>query len=135
MPRKPKEISFIEGKNVSLVGFNKFDKVEKKSVINVMNVYIKKIEERIDYDELKIRLKQHQRNKMFFHEMSAELFINPGSVLSAKFTHKNPYKALSQVMVKLINSIVHQQKKSQRGKSKKLTEKLSKNYKTLRSKK
>ncbi len=114
MPRKPKEISYVEGKNVSLVGFDKLDKIEKDSIMQVMNTYIKKIEERIDYDELKIRLKQHQRNKLFLHEINAELFINPGSVLSAKFTHKNPYKALSQVMVKIVNEIVHQKKKSQR---------------------
>jgi len=114
MPRKTKEISFVEGKNVSLVGFDKLDKVEKESVIQVMNTYIKKIEERIDYDELKIRLKQHKRNKMFLHEIYAELFINPGNVLSAKFHHKNPYRALSQTMTKLINGIVHQKKKGQR---------------------
>ena len=114
MPQKPKEINYVEGKNVSLVGFDKLDKIEKDTIMQVMNTYIKKIEERIDYDELKIRLKQHRRNKLFLHEINAELFINSGNVLSAKFTHKNPYKALSQVMIKIINGIVHQKKKSQR---------------------
>ncbi|UZE93684.1 MAG: hypothetical protein IB618_02865 [Candidatus Pacearchaeota archaeon] len=114
MPRKEKEISIVIGKNVSLVGFNKFDKTEKDSILKVMNTYIKKIEERMDYDELKIRLKQHQRNKLFVHEIKAELFINPGAVLSAKSSHKNPYRALAQVMTKLVNEIIHKEKKGPR---------------------
>ena len=115
MLKKEKAISIVNTKNVSLVGFNKLDKSEQETVKKVMATYIKKIEERIDYNELKIRLKQHQRNKMFIHEISADLLITPGINLNAKFTHKNPYKALAQVMIKIINEIKHQKKKNLRG--------------------
>ncbi len=77
-----------------------------------MSTYIKKIEERTDYEELKIRLKQHQRNKLFIHEIKADLLLTPGVKLNAKFTHKNPYKALAQVMIKIINEIKHQKKRN-----------------------
>lgn len=114
MPNKEKGISIVGGKNVSLVGFNRFDEIEKDSIREVVLTYIKKIEERIDYDELRLRLKQHQRSKMFIHEINAELFVNPGVVLSARAAHKNPYKALAQVMTKLINEIRHRKKKGLR---------------------
>lgn len=112
MAKKEKEISIVSGKNVSLIGFKQFDKSEQKVVKKVMSTYIKKIEERTDYEELKIRLKQHQRNKMFIHEIKADLLLTPGVNLNAKFTHKNPYKALAQVMIKIINEITHQKKRN-----------------------
>ena len=112
MAKKEKEISIVSGKNVSLIGFKQFDKSEQEIVRKVMSTYIKKIEERTDYEELKIRLKQHQRNKMFIHEIKADLLLTPGVNLNAKFTHKNPYKALAQVMIKIINEITHQKKRN-----------------------
>jgi ribosome-associated translation inhibitor RaiA len=111
MPKKEKEISIINSKNVSLVGFKQFDKIEQESVKKVMATYIKKIEERTDYQHLKISLKQHQRNKMFLHEIKADLLLTPGVTLNAEFTHKNPYKAIAQVMIKIINEINHQKRK------------------------
>jgi len=112
MVKKEKEISIVNGKNVSLIGFGAFDKIEQEAVKKVMSTYIKKIEERTNYNELKIRLKQHQRNKLFIHEINADLIITPGISLNAKFEHKNPYKAIAQVMIKLINEISHQKKKN-----------------------
>ena len=116
MPRKEKEISIVKGKNVSLIGLNKFDKSEQEAIKQVMATYIKKIEERTDYDELKVSIKPQQRNKFFIHEISAELFIDPGTVFSAKFTHKNPYKGIAKVMAKLVTRITHQKKRSVREK-------------------
>ena len=117
MVKKEKEIPFIEGKKVSLIGFSKLDKSEEEAVRRVMATYIKKIEERTDYNELKIRLKTHPKSKSFIHEIHSQLLITPGRSLSAKITNKNPYKALAQTMIKLINEITHQKKKKLREKS------------------
>ena len=118
MIKKKKEIQFMEGKNVSLIGFNRLDKSEEEAVRRVMATYIKKIEGRTDYDELRIRLKTHRKSKSFIHEIHSQLLITPGKSLSSKITNKNPYKALAQTMIKLINELIHQEKKKPREKVK-----------------
>jgi len=114
--RKTKEISIVAGKNISLIGFGGIDKSEINSVSNILALYIKKVEDRIDYNELKIRLKQHQKNKVFMHELEAELLVHPGLSFNAKETDKNLYKAISKIMSKLLNKISHEKKKSFREK-------------------
>ena len=111
------EKPLVEGKNISMVGFGKLDSSEREIVKKVIKSYLKKIEAQVDYDELRIRLKTHPKNKTFIHEIYSKLLITPGYSFSAKITHKNPYKALSQAMVKLINEITHQKKKKLRQKS------------------
>ncbi len=112
MPRKDKEISFIVGKNVSMVGFDHLDESEQNKAQEIMSIYLKKVDDRTDYDELRIRLKQHQRAKRFVHEIKAELFLNPGSVLSANSTDKNIYRALAEVMANILTEIEHRKKRN-----------------------
>lgn len=112
MPKMDKEISSVVSKNVRLIGFDDLDESEQFKVQEIMATYIKKIEERTPYEELKLRLKQHQRAKMFIHEISAQLFLNSGTALSATSSNKNMYRALTEVMEKLVNEITHKEKKS-----------------------
>ncbi|MCL6500827.1 MAG: hypothetical protein K6T16_02225 [Candidatus Pacearchaeota archaeon] len=112
MPKGDKEISFVVGKNVSLVGFDELDESEQGKAQEILSTYIKKVEDRTDYDELKIRLKQHHKAKMFVHEIKAELFLNPGTVLSANSTNKNVYRALADVMANILAEVNHRKKGS-----------------------
>lgn len=107
------ETPFAEGKNVSMVGFGKLAEIELETIKQIMPVYIKKLESRTDYTELKIRLKMHQHAKSFIHELDADLFM-PGSHLGAKITHKNLYKALALAMSKLLAEVEHHLKKKAR---------------------
>ena len=105
-----KEISLNSKKNVSLIGFDELDESEQEIMKKLIANYIKKIEDRINYDELKIKLKIHQKGKMFMHEVIGDLYVTKGMALNAGFAHKNPYKAIAQVMNKLINSITHKKR-------------------------
>ncbi len=111
---KTKEISIISGKNTSLVGFGKLAKVEIAKVKEIMATYLAKIDERTDYNELRITLKQHQHSKSFLHELQTELFIHPGVCFSAKLTHKNLYRALALLMTKILRELDHKKKKNPR---------------------
>lgn len=99
-----------ERKNISLVGFDKLSEQELATIKQIMPGYISKLENKMDYLELRIRLKMHQHEKSFMHELDADLFI-PGRQLSAKTSHKNLYKALALTMSKLISGIDHHLKK------------------------
>jgi ribosome-associated translation inhibitor RaiA len=103
-----------ERKNVSLVGFDKLSEEELETVKQIMSSHIGKLENRTDYTELRIRLKIHQHEKSFIHELEADLFI-PGRQLGVKISHKNLYKALALTMSKLISEIDHYLKKKSPG--------------------
>jgi hypothetical protein len=106
--------SFIGGKNVSLVGFDSLDKAELEAVRKIMAVEIRKIEERTDYNQLRIRLKTHPHGKSFIHEFDAELFLNSGKSLDATASDKNIFRGLTTITSKLISEISHLERKSPR---------------------
>lgn len=107
-------ISIVAGKNLALIGFDKLEHVELKTIKEVMAGYIRRLE-RVSYQELKVRLKLHQHAKSFIHELEAELYMH-GTTLNAKMMHKNLYKALALTMKKLLKEIEHLEKKSLRKK-------------------
>ena len=109
----PRGITIVGGKNISLVGFGCLARTELAIVKQIMPVYINKLENRTDYTELKIRLKPHQKNKSFMHELEADLFI-PGKTLSAKASHKNLNRALALIMSRLLSELRHLEKKGLR---------------------
>ena len=102
-----------KSKNISLVGFGSLDKTEIDSVNKVIAARIKRINNKIDYELLRIRLKIHKRNKTFMHELRAELLIRPGQNVSAAVQHKNLYRAVDDVIKHLASEIEHKIKKRQ----------------------
>lgn len=111
-----KGINVILGKNIQLLGFDALELSEISIVKDLLQRYIQKIENKTNYELFKLKLKMHQRNKIFLHELKAELFIRPGMVIGSTLTHKNLYRGTSIIMKKLISEIEHLNKKSPRNK-------------------
>lgn len=103
----------ISGKNIQMIGFDKLDPVEVNIVNEMLQVYLKKLDNKTDYELLKLKLKMHQKSTIFMHELESELIIHPGMSFSATLTHKNLYKATSLVMKKLLSEVDHVNKKEQ----------------------
>ena len=110
----PEGVNLGESRNLALIGFGSLDKIEIKKVNKIIATRIKKLNTKIDYELLRIRLKTHQRNKIFRHELRAELLIRPGDVVGSSTEHKNLYKALDDIMRKLITEIEHKINKTRR---------------------
>ncbi|MCX8193969.1 MAG: hypothetical protein N3G19_01250 [Candidatus Pacearchaeota archaeon] len=120
-----KEINITLGKNVQLIGFDILEPSEISVIQHLLLNYIKKIENKTNYELLKLKLKMHQHSKMFMHELKAELFIHPGMVIGSILTHKNLYKGTSTIMKKLLSEIEHLKKRSPRNRPiKKLSKKI-----------
>ncbi|MEM4152983.1 MAG: hypothetical protein QXK80_02630 [Candidatus Pacearchaeota archaeon] len=111
MARKGKEINITLGKNIQLIGFDALEPTEISIIQDLLLHYIKKIENKTNYELFKLKLKMHQHNKTFIHELKAELFIHPGMVLGSALTHKNLYKGISDIMKKILSEIEHHLKK------------------------
>ncbi len=121
----PDDINILLGKNIQLIGFEKLEKSEITAINKILQKYLGKIENEVAYALLRIRLKQHQKGKMFSHEIKADLMINPGKVISASLQYKNLYNGLNLVMRKLLSGIEHKiKKKINQHPIKKITRKL-----------
>jgi len=98
--------------NISLRGFDNIDPSEITIVQDRINKTLKKIDfSQLDYDLLKINLKQHKHSGQFLHELKADLFLSKGRALNAKSEDRNLYKAIDDIMKKLLNEIKHKFKK------------------------
>lgn len=91
--------------NIQLIGFDKLDLSEINSINEIISKYIKKINSKIEYDLLRLTLKQHQKIKYFIHEINAELFITSKKKVASKYDDKNIYRAVSFVLDKLLSEI------------------------------
>lgn len=114
MVGRGKEINIILGKNIQLLGFGVLEPSEINIVTGLLQNYVKKIENRIDYDLLRLKLKMHQHSKTFMHELEAELFLHPGASFGTEVSHKNLYKAIATSMKKMLAEIDHYKKRDLR---------------------
>lgn len=98
---------------LSLEGFDTLDPSELEIVKKIVANKIKKI--KINYQFLKIRLKQHvhkyEHSTRIIHELQADLFFSKNKALSSKSEDANLYKALDDVMEKILAEIKHKFKK------------------------
>ena len=106
----PDKINITLGKNVQLIGFEKLERAELDIVKKILLKYLKRIEHEVAYTLLKIRLKQHQKGKMFSHELNADLIVG-GRIISASLQYKNLYNGFNLVMRKLLSGIEGKVKK------------------------
>jgi hypothetical protein len=107
----PDEINIVLGKNVQLIGFEKLERAELDIVKKILLKYLGRMEHEVAYTLLKIRLKQHQKEKMFSHEFKADLIVRPGRVITASLQYKNLYNGLNIIMKKLLAGVEHKIKK------------------------
>ena len=125
MVGRGKEINITEGKNIQLLGFGVLEPSEMEIVRGLLQGYIKKLENKTDYELLRLKLKMHQRSKLFMHELEAELFIHPGMSFGTEVSHKNLYKGIGLLMKKMLSEIEHYKKRNPRERPiKKLSRKL-----------
>lgn len=125
MAGKGKEINITLGKNVQLLGFDVLEPSEIAIVNDLLQNYIKKIENKTDYELFRLALKMHQRSKTFIHELKAELFIHPGMSIGSTVSDKNLYRATAEVIKNLLSELEHLKKKAARNRPiKKLSRKI-----------
>jgi len=92
------------GGNITLSGFS-LEPIEMIVVRKIVGNYAKKISEKIDYQELKITLKQAEKNKMFLHTIHVQ--VRAGRGVEASSENKNLYTALSEALNKVYAQIEH----------------------------
>jgi len=105
------EIVWGKNKDIKLVNFNKLDKSELSIVKKIAGHYINRIEKILhSYDEIKLKLKMHQRQDLFVHEIKGEIFAG-GKIYSASSEHKNIFNAISDCFNSMLKQIESDLKK------------------------
>lgn len=94
---------------VLLAGF-KLEPAERAIVDNIIKNYSHKLSERSSYDYLKLRLKTSRKGQTFLHEVEGELKTE-NNRFSARETGYNLFSVLADVLDKLLNEMVHSQRK------------------------
>jgi len=98
------------GGNIVLVDFSLEDQ-EMIIVKKIVGNYARKIKNFVEYQELKIELKSHQRNKgAKKYEMKASLIFD-GERLNSEVSGLNLFVVLSEIMNKLLSEVEHKIKK------------------------
>ena len=98
------------GGNIILVGFS-LEPTEMIVAKKIIGNYVKKIGEQIEYQDIKIKLKQTKKAQLFLHEIQADVRVE-GNVLAANATENNLYTALSEALEKIYNQAEHQHRTS-----------------------
>ncbi len=114
MVGRGKEINVTLGRNIQLLGFGVLEPSEIDIVNSLLQNYLKKIENKTDYELLRLKLKMHQHSKIFMHELEAELFVHPGMSFGTEVSNKNLYKGIGLLMKKMIAEVEHYKKRSPR---------------------
>ncbi len=102
---KNDEILWGKEKAIRLIGFNQLDTAELSIAKKLTGYYLQKIENMLhEYDEIKVRLKIHQRSNLFIHEITSEIFAG-SRIFVANSEHKNLFHALSDCFEGMIKEI------------------------------
>lgn len=92
-----------EGKIV-VSGF-KLDEAEKTIVDNLINNYKRKILEKINFSEIRLRMKKSAHGKVYLHEIQGTLIAD--KQYTAKVEDYNLFAALSDTLEKLMHEAEH----------------------------
>lgn len=96
--------------NILLNGFE-LEKAEKAITDNIIQNYSHKLQERVDFEQLKLRLRKSPKGKAFLHEIDGELKTRRDR-FTAKASDYNLFAVLAEVLDKLMNEAVHKQRTS-----------------------
>jgi len=99
--------------NINLAGFEILEQTELDKTREIIDSYVKKLQEHGCLDELKLTLRQHPHGKSFKHKIKGIILIGKKR-FSAEITEWNLYKAISEVCEKLLAEVIHSFKKEQR---------------------
>lgn len=91
---------------IVLSGFN-LEPAEKAIVDNLMQNYKHKIQQRINFKEIKLRMKKSQHGKMFLHEVQGTLIGD--KQFSSQTEDYNLFAAISAVLDNLMREALHSQ--------------------------
>ncbi|MEM4647940.1 MAG: hypothetical protein QXO12_01350 [Candidatus Pacearchaeota archaeon] len=103
----------MKEKSLRLIGFDSIGEEEIDIAKKLVSHYLNRINNIIDYDELKVNLKLHERGNLFIHEIRAELFTG-SKVLVATSESKNLFSALADCFEALLVEIDKNFKKKKR---------------------
>jgi len=98
------------GGNIILVGFS-LEPTEMIVVKKIIGNYTKKISEKIDYQDIKITLRQTEKAKSFLHEVEISASTEKG-ILAADTVDHNLYTALSEALEKVYSQAEHKERTS-----------------------
>lgn len=93
---------------ISYKGFD-LPKEELCSIQELVEGYAKKIARACNYDLLTLKLRKARHGKAFLHELKASARIK-GKLLNAEFSDYNLYKAIAEVMKKLLHEAEHEKR-------------------------
>jgi len=97
-----------------LAGFS-LDEAEMAICNNIIKNYSHKIRERVDFSELRIRLKKTQKGKNWLHEIEAGIKSGNRN-FAARTSDYNLFAALAEAMEKLLNELTHKLRTSRQKK-------------------
>lgn len=95
---------------VSLSGFD-LDPAEMVSVSNIINNYKAKIEHKLGFRELKLRLKKSLHGKVFLHEVQGTLTRE--MQYKSKATGYNLYSTITEVLENLMKEVQHKENRKE----------------------
>jgi len=98
------------GGGIMLVGFS-LEPAEMIVAKKIIGNYAKKIGEQIEYQNIKLTLKQTKKAQSFLHEIQVDVKAG-GNILAANATENNLYTALSEALEKVYSQAEHHHKTS-----------------------
>src|SRR3989344_3930302 len=99
------------GGSISLVGFGSLEPVELVVVKKIVGNFVKKLNEKSDYESLVMELRQHKKGKTFLHEINAHARADE-KMFSAKVSDYNLYSCISKASEKILSELVHNKRSS-----------------------
>ncbi len=93
------------GGNITLSGFN-LEPIEMVVIKKIIGTYAKKISEKTEYNEIKVTLKQTQKEKYFLHEIKVFAETKQG-ILTSSSENKSLYSALSEALDRVYSQAEH----------------------------
>lgn len=106
------EIAMTEiklGGEISLIGFGSLEPMELIVVKKIVGNYIRKLSTQVNYNSLRLELKQHHKGKSFMHEINAQLSAD-GSLFGANLTDWNLYVCLTNLLDKVLIEALHKKR-------------------------
>jgi hypothetical protein len=97
------------GKNIRLINFN-LEPIELEKAKKILEKYEKKINEKVNCKELRIRLKTSRKGKTFLHEIDANAITDKKGVLAAKSTGFHIFALIAKTLNKIFEQAEHKQK-------------------------
>ena len=99
------------GGNIVFIG-PRLEPMEIEIIKKILETHTKRLKEITEYQELKVRLRQHQHGKTFLHEIEVMVIGKGREIrLNSNSSDYNLFAALSVALEKIISQATHKIKK------------------------